>query len=464
MKFKRTLILFVVFLVLLAAVLLFESREEKTKEVREKKDKLVDLVSSDIAKVKLKKENEVITFEKNDKGEWLIIEPILAKADYYEVNSLVENFSNLKSEKIVEKEVSDPSVYEIPRIEIDLWTKKEESPVKIMIGMENPIDNSLYAKRADDTRVVLIASFLRSSLDKKLIDFRDKTIFKFETGEVKTIEVRSKSKPVWKASLDEKNWFFEKPFQALAKKTNIDSILSSLSNLRAREFLSEDKNPEDLKKHGLDKPEFEVTLFMPTLNKNVSFFFNKKDDILYAANSESNKIISTDTYVISDLEKKPEDLREKRLALFNSWEVEKFILKRRDLDLIAIKEKTKDLDRWLAGEKKQQLEKSKVDEFLRKIEYLEASEFIDQPQSLADYGLDNPWMELTIVTRDIDGKTEEVRILGGQEDREKKQLVVKNVRYDYLFRVDSSWLELMPEKLEDWLSPKIGGEPKAEKK
>lgn len=192
MKPKTSLILLIVFIVLLAAVLLFESRSKARKETEEKGKKLVDLASADVEKISLKNEGGTIIFNKNDKGEWLIIEPLEAKADSSEVSRLAEDFSSLKFERVIEAEGGDPAKYEIPKKELTLWFKGRAQPVKLLIGMENPLDNTLFAKREDDKRIVLLAGFLKSNLEKKMSDFRQKDIFKFEPEDVGSIKLKAK--------------------------------------------------------------------------------------------------------------------------------------------------------------------------------------------------------------------------------------------------------------------------------
>jgi hypothetical protein len=450
---RRTLILLIVFLAALAAVLFFESREKKQKSVKEKQEMLLDIASDSLKKISIKREDMTLTLEKNDKGEWTITEPLAARADSYEASSLADNFGRLRPDKVVEKEAGDPTAYEIPKKEVLVWAKDREKPYRLLIGMDNPIDNSIYAKLEDDPRIVLLPSYLKTSLEKKLIDLRDKSVFQFESADVKTIRVRS-GETEWEARRAEDGWSFESPFRAQAKKSSLDSILSSLAGLRAKDFLAEDKTADDLKKYGLDKPAIQVSLAMPAADKTVVFSFQKKGDATYATSSASNKIVSCDGYVLSDLEKKPADLREKQVASFYSWEAEKLAVKREGLALTAVREKTKDGgERWTReGEPKKELDKAKVDEFLRKLEYLEAAEFIDNPGALGPYGLDKPAVEIEITTRGSDDKTSLTKLLVGRTDEEKKQVILKNAKFDYLFRVDAAFLDLLPKDENDWLA------------
>jgi len=448
MRFKITLILFGVFLVLGAFVLFFES---KRKPEKGKEEKLVDLASADVVKITFKKESETLSFQKDEKGQWLITQPMEAKADNSEVSSLADDFSSLKIERVVEEEPKDLSRYEIPRQEVSLWFKGKEQPLKILIGMENPLDNTFFAKREDEKRVVLIPSTLKSMFEKKLFDFRQKDIFGFDTEAVKRIKLRAKEAE-WEALKKEEEWFFEKPVKALATKSKIENVLNTLSNLKAKEFISEAKNDEEIEKYGLEKPEYEISLSLPLSNQEVIFTLQKKEDKVYATTSLSSKIVTAEENVLSELEKKAAELREKQVAVFYSWQADKLYLKKGELSLTVLKDKD---DKWhFETATKEEADSSKVETFIRKIESMEGAEFIDPPLNLADYGLDKPQAEVKIRVKEDEKNIKEVHVFIGAEDKEKKQVAVKNARLDYLFRVDSSILTEFPKEAKDWKKEK----------
>jgi uncharacterized protein YpmB len=456
MKFKTTIILFAVFLALLAFVLIFEY---KGKGEKDEEEKLLALSSDDIQKVTFKKEDETFIFQKDEEGEWLITEPIEAKADKYEVGRLADDFSDLKIERVVEEVPEELEKYGIPQKEIILWFKDKDEPVKILIGMENPLGKTFFAKRDDETRIVLIPSSLKSLMEKSLFDFREKNIFKFETDDVKSVKLKAK-KTRWQASKKGEEWFFKNPVNALATSSKIDNILSSLSSLKAKEFVSEKKKKDDIKKYGLNRPEYEIILGMPLENQEVTFSLHKEEDKLYATNSLSIKIVEAEDNLLSDLEKEAGELREKEVANFYSWEVNHLHLKKGEIDWEFIKDEE---DNWhFESPLKEEADKSKIQTFIRKIESLEAEEFIDPPLSLKDYGLDNPQCEAKIWVEEDEEKVKEITVLIGSEDKEAKKVVVKNARFDYLFRVDSAFLEEFPQDIKDWRAEKE--EEKQEKK
>jgi len=446
MKPKTTLILFVIFAVLLAVVLLFESRSKARKETEEKSKKLVDLVSADVEKITLKNETGTMTFKKDDKDEWVIIEPLEAQADASEVSRLAEEFSSLSFERIVEAEGADPAKYEIPKKELTLWSKGQPQPVKLLVGMENPLDNTLFAKREDEKRIVLLAGFLKTNLEKKTFDFRQKDIFKFEPDDVGAIKLKAKDMS-WQAKKKEADWFLEAPVRALAKKSGVEDVLRALSSLRAKEFVSEQKEEAEIAKFGLKEPEYSVTLSLPAKNQEVIFSLHKRDETVYATSSASTKIVSAEGQVLSDIEKKAEDLREKQVVVFNSWEASKILVKRGELTLTVSKDKE---GKWrFEGSAQEEADASRVETFIRKVESLEAVEFIDSPADLQTYGLAQPQAEVTVWTKDGEAE-KEFRVLVGTEDPERKQVVLKNPDLEYLFRVDAAFLGELPKEAKDW--------------
>jgi hypothetical protein len=471
MKFKTTFILLVVFLGLLAFIFLFDVKDVGKEEPG---DKLVDLSSDDVAEIVFKTEAETMTFTKEGEDSWFITEPIEAKADKYEVDRIANDFSSLEIDRVVEEEPVDLEKYGIPQKEISLKFKDREEPVKVLVGLENPLDQKFFAKREDENRVVLISSTHKSLLEKKVFDFREKSIFKFETDDVKGIKLRS-GDIQWEAEHSEEEWFLKKPVESLAEKSDITSLLSSLSDLKAKEFVSEEKSDEDFKKFKLDAPEHTITLQMPLENQEVIFFIQKTEDKVYATTSLSPKIIEVEDAILSKLEKDPHEMRDKGVADFYAWEVNKVSLEGGDLSLTVVEKEEE--DKWFFdSDESEEADKDKIDEFIRKIEALKADSFIDPPLILAEFGLDPPTAKVTIWINEDEETSKEVSVLIGKTIKEKPEeaekdkeeaetqeseeievkseekefVFVKNSRFDYLFKVDAEFLKQLPEKKDDW--------------
>lgn len=451
--FRTAFILLLVFVVLLAVVLFFEKKGQKDQARKDKAGQLIDVASADIERISLKKEDGTLTFQKDAQGTWRIIEPFEAGADSTEVSSLADTLAALRFERVVEAEPKDLAVYEIPKGEVSLWLKGQDKPLRIMTGLINPLDQTLFAKREDEARVVLLPSTFKTTLEKKVFDFRQKDIFKFDTTQVARLKVKAKD-TAWEAARRDDAWYLESPVKALARKSTVDALLDSLANLRAKEFLAEAKAPEDLKKRGLEKPACEVELALPTANQTIIFALGKDGETMVATTSQSTKIVSFEGTLLTDLEKKVADLREKKVVEFYSWEADRVAITKDGFALAAVNEKVDEEEKWrLETAAKETADGTKVDDFVRKVEGLEAADFVDAPGDLGRYGLDKPSAEVVIRTKDSEGKTKEWTVQFGAEDKDKKQVVVRNPKFDYLFRVEAAVLEAFPKTAADWLPP-----------
>jgi len=158
-----------------------------------------------------------------------------------------------------------------------------------------------------------------------------------------------------------------------------------------------------------------------------------------ATNSLARKIIEVDSQIATDLSQKITDLREKKVASFNSWEAVGISLKKENWQLTAtrekVKEKGQEQEKWflaLDGGKKEPADDQKIESLLRNLEYLEASEFIDNPAGLKEYGLDRPSLEIVIRVKPADREEKEIMLLVGPENSEKRQVVIKNRDLSYL--------------------------------
>lgn len=443
MKFKSTLILLAVFILLLVVVYFFEfrSRGDGTE------DMLVSQESEDIEKIIFKNGEQTIHFQREN-GEWLITEPVEAAADDSEVNRLANDFSNLRIERVVEEEPADLEKFGIPLKEVELFTKGQDPPVKIMIGLENPLDNTFFAKREGESRVVLISSSLKSLLENGVFEFRRKDIFKFDTDQAKDIKMRAPDAQ-WEAEKTEDDWYLKKPVESLAQKNKINDVLYSLSNLKATAFLSEKKEDTEMINYGLDVPDYEVVVDLPVENRQVTFYIREKDEKVYATSSASTKILQVEDSISTDLDIAADDLRDKEVVDFFTWEVKKIHITKGDMSLYLSKDEE---ENWQFEEPEtQSANGEKVQSFLQKLESLEADEFLDPPIDLAGLGLETPRAEVKIWTGGEEDNLEEFVIQIGAEDIDSQKVIVKNERFPYAFRVDSTFLEDLPQQREDWM-------------
>jgi len=189
---------------------------------------------------------------------------------------------------------------------------------------------------------------------------------------------------------------------------------------------------------------------------------NKKEEKALATSSQLARIVEVEAQLINNLARPVSELREKKVALFNSWEATSLTIKKGNKFFEAIKEKSgekgQEREEWYllteAGQK-ELADSSKVESFLRKLEYLQAVDFIDRPEDSKKYGLDKPEYEITVKTKSEDDKEKIIKLFFGQKLEGKNQLAVRNNDFNYLFLIEASALTDWPAGPEDFKAVEI---------
>jgi len=397
--------------------------------------------------------------EKQSDEDWMITFPLNAPADKTQVENLAEDLSELPYEKVVETESPDFAKYGIPTQTIRLYYENLTDPVVILIGEKNPLDNTYFAKLGSENRVVLLPGRLSTTLEKELTDLRKKDIFAFDIEEAASLSVTS-PETGWTVEKEGEKWFLTDPVSSLADKTGIQNVLNALSGLTAEDFVSENKTEAEMETFGLDSPSYHAELDLPGKNKKLHFYLNKQEDKTYATSNDSGKIVTVADTTLSQLDKPVSELRETSVADFYAWEVKRIQLEGPELTLEAVKDKE---DVWhLDSTNGPEAEKQTIEDFIRKISYLEAEEFVDPPYAAGKYGITGDVQKLTItVAADEGDEADIITLLLGNQLEEEGPVFVKNQNLDYLFQVDSEFMQNYPSSREDWLKPEA--ESKEEK-
>lgn len=450
MRFRTTLILFIIFVVLLAAYLVFESRTKTSWDKQEREGLLTDFDDADIAGMSIAADDGVIIFEREDAGDWRIASPIEARADYFEVDNLARTLARLRIERIVDEDPPDPENFGIPDRDIVLWMKDAEAPVRIHLGMENPIDGTLFARREEEKRVVLLESSLKFSLEKTLFDFRKKDVFAFETGDIASLSVRAEGR-TWAAAKKDDHWWITSPMYAPASNAGIRSLLDVLSALRATAFMSEDKSTADPEDWGLAKPDYSVVLSKPDPGEDIVFSLARIGEDVFVSTDRSPLVVSVESRVLENLDKAIEDFRDKKAADFNSWQADRVAFADDDRTIIAYKDgEGFDAD-WKIEGVDGAADRSRIESFLRKIEFLEAQSFVDEPGLRARDGLEPPRTIITIRVKPYEGEHREIVLHIGREDEAEIRVAVRNPEFEHHIMVDTSFLAELPETAQDWM-------------
>ncbi len=291
------------------------------KKATDAKNTLFGFKTADVKKVVVKVDEpnkQATTTIERDGKDWKITAPIQARAEDLSVNALVDKIAGLKRLRAIDG-VTDLSEYGLtkPRIAITV-TLASGGTDELDVGDDNPYDNTLFVKTAGGVSVCEGA--LKYPLDKDLFDLRDKRVFPFEDDAVSQLDVVG---PKFSYSLARKSasdWSILAPIQEKADAQKAEQLSSSLRNLRATRFASEQASTDDLEHFGLNHPTYtaNVTLGKDSAQKTLAIADVKEGGVehVYVKSPTDAWIAEVPTSIVKDLDVTTMDLRDKTVLAF----------------------------------------------------------------------------------------------------------------------------------------------------
>ena len=255
-------------------------------------------------------------------GKWAIVEPQKLAADESSVSSLLSSLTSATVNQVVDEKPANLKDYGLdrPTLSVEVSTDAKPGKITLLLGDGTPTGGGIYVQVAGKPRVVTLYSYLKSSLDKKVFDLRDKRAVTLAAGELQRIEVESKGKHWTLVKNPEGVWDLMLPPAVRADRFTVDSLVNRLQNLSMQSVAAEDKKNQG--RFGLGTPELRVRLDSPGMSQTL-VVGKKEGERYYALNSALGPIFTLDASFMSEFQKGPNDLRDKNLFSFSAFEVKR---------------------------------------------------------------------------------------------------------------------------------------------
>ena len=497
MKPKTTLILLVIASAMGLFLWLKEPQLPSTADRESRAKRVFDLKGDDVTKIQvtLNTSNLVgrVVIEK-DKDKWQLREPLACRASGSEVNSICSALEFLNRDGIITPaelkakggKLSDYGL-DKPPVELTFW--KKDKPTVIKLGKTSAVGNTVYIQLAGSDDVLMVDKSLLGKLDRKVDELRDKTVAEFGTLQAnrfeiiqgkKSIEVVKAPKP-GAASTADQVWRVAQPLVARADQSKVDGLLEKLHGLQAESFATD--KPADLTAYGLDQPQLELTVYTTEHEGAITVQFGGavKDDAtkVYCKRKGADTILTVRSDALKDFNLQVNDLRDKKLADFNSDDARQIAINFASQPIRLAKEKE---DWKLTEPEAARAENNEVGNLLGQLAGLEVKEFVaDVVADPAKYGLDRPYYTITVkketapppatpvattvahtnapaaaVATNVAAATTAtaaatkpelvtvVELQFGKEDKDKKTIYVKRADEPYIYAVESAAFEKLP--------------------
>jgi hypothetical protein len=389
-KYLNTLIALVVLAGLWGTITYVDWRKgrQASKIETPKEEKIFTLDSKHITSITFRpREGQAVTCQ-HDGGTWAIAEPKKLSADQGTLSTVLNNLTTATADEVVDAHPSDLKQFGLDPPTYCLEVSTDTKPPKfiLLLGDDTPTSGGIYAQVAGNPRVVTLASYLKSNLEKTLFDLRDRRALTLEADQLRKMEVESKGKKWTLEKNPEGVWDLVFPPPVRADRFTIDGLLSQLRGLTMQSIAAEDKKGQAA--YGLTSPELRLELTGP--GGTQTLLLGKKDkegDRYFAVNSALQPVFTLNSTFLTDFQKDPADLRSKDLFSFSSFDAKRLEIDSPKGHSVFVQQKDNQWKQTEGGSKS--TPSAKMDTLLTHLRDLRASTF-PKGADLAQFGLTKP--------------------------------------------------------------------------
>jgi hypothetical protein len=403
---RSTLVLLIV-LVGLGGYIYFDLAKKPDSSITKQEKLFPALEASKIDDLKVKSESGDVTSLKKEGGAWKIVAPIQVPAADSDATSLANALGDLEVVRVVDETPTDLKQYglDAPRIDVEYKSSDAKTAGHVLIGAKAAAGGNLYARREDQKRVVLIAQYHESSLNKSTFDLREKSIVKVDRDKIDGVDVKTDGKS-FEFSKTGSEWRMIKPIAARADYSAIDGLIGRIEGVQMKSIATTAPSAADLKMYGFDKPQSVVSLHLGSARATVEVGGKATDNTTYIRDTSKPDIYTVDTTSADDFKKPADDYRKKELFDFRAFDATHVELTKGGQTVILERVKAKDdksPDTWhRVSPNPGDPDRSKVESLLAGLADVRATSFVD---ATAKTGLQTP--ALVVDAKFDDGKKQE---------------------------------------------------------
>ncbi|MBI5183651.1 MAG: DUF4340 domain-containing protein, partial [Nitrospinae bacterium] len=318
-RFKNTLILSVIFIILAIIVLIIENPFKESKKKGGSEDLLFTGINSDeVSRIEITKGTENTILEKRDGG-WIISSLNDFHADKRYIDNMIKKIKDMKKENMASNNPEKRATFQVDKengIEIKIYGNEGKTLAHFFVGKVSPDIGSTYIRKEGANDVVSVSGYLGSIFykgDSK--NWRKRNIFDFKDEDVVSILLTSPESNIVlrRGEMGEDKgykWNIIEPESTPAKGDTVKGIISTLSSLNTVDF------PElrDLKEYGLDNPKAKVTVTLEDNSVHTLFIGNeeKEKKERYVKYEKEDYIYTIYNHTYNNIFKGLDDLREEK--------------------------------------------------------------------------------------------------------------------------------------------------------
>ena len=398
-KFLNTLIALVVLAATWGAFTYYDKRKGSEKPLVESthQAKIFPLDAQHIQSITFKPRDGDAFSCRRESGKWAIADPHPLQVDQGNFSGILNSLTTATVDEVVDPHPTSLKDYGLdpPSFTLEVTTDANPQSFTLLLGDDTPTSGGLYAQASGNPQVFTLASYLKTSLEKKLFDLRDRRALTLEAEHLQKIGVEYKGTSWTLEKNPEGVWDLVLPPPVRADRFTVDGIVSQLRGLTMQTIATEDKKKNG--DYGFATPELRLELTGSDGAQTIVMGKKEKDSERYfATNSALAPVFTLNSDFITQFKKNQADLREKDLFSFSAFDV-----KRAEVDTPKghwVFERQG--NQWKeTAPKAKNVNSDKMDTFVTHLRDLRADSF-PTAGNLADFGLAKPAYRFNIQAGD----------------------------------------------------------------
>jgi len=303
------------------------SKRSFDKSVYNFRDKTIfNFSTGAINRIQIKREKHPLNLIR-EKGEWLVSGEIKSKADKDEVLAFLQaiQFSRIK-----EFESENPDSLKLYGLDKPITTLilKNENKENYSIALGNKkVGSGTFAKKEGTTGIFLVDTKFYDTLNKKNVDFLNKTLTEFEEKNVAEINLHTGEETIQAVRLEKDDWEIKKPKETRADAATIRSLLFDLKEAKLTEFVQL-SSLDSSDSFGLDKAQRALSLTMIN-GKVIKIRFGNNaldEEKVFAQRNGESTVFLVSKKTAQKLFRSFHELRDKKLFKFETDDINKIVI------------------------------------------------------------------------------------------------------------------------------------------
>ncbi|MDG0817968.1 DUF4340 domain-containing protein [Bdellovibrio svalbardensis] len=237
MKLKGRSIL-VIALLLFGGYAVYDYFQDKKKEAKFLEESRLMTVNFDqVDTVEIEKAGQKLILKRSVDG-WNVQEPLKDLADNTAVEDLIKNSATEKIIEIVKDENSvNWSMYGLDKplgkITFSTTAGAKDS---FEISEKRNFEENAYARRNNESRVLLVNSVWQNRIRKTVIDFRDRRVLRHNMASIDSLHLKNQA-GLLDLSLQEGKWIVPAKKAVVLDQNKVRELLQGIADAKAAEFI-----------------------------------------------------------------------------------------------------------------------------------------------------------------------------------------------------------------------------------